>query len=291
MTTTNDWLGSLIDNVTNHSDSSVSYINEGDVSMKVNPVFMFLTKWILRLVCILIALLCPWANFQLIQFFRTRSFYKDSSAKWYVIFKAVCDITYMIISVPIIFCLTYNIDIIHRNSFTCKLVTYVHYLSDDLISMLLTLLCMDRMLRITCGFQFRQRFPLSICITTVVLFVILNVHHIVRLQHQNGFCHKTYFAIWDYDFDIYYSLIYTSVTWTIIFITSVNLSVSVYCDRSRRIKLKQQLQQKEQQKALSNVFFNSKDSPGFDNDRVGLIDNDGKDLVNKNISFYFLLFK
>ncbi|CAF4302918.1 unnamed protein product, partial [Rotaria magnacalcarata] len=87
--------------------------------------------------------------------------------------------------------------------------------------------------------------------------------------------HKLYLSIWDYDFDIYYSLIYTLITWAIIFIASINLTVSVYCDRERRLKLlkQQQQQQQQQQRYLSEILLNTTDSIAFDNDRAELIDN------------------
>ncbi|CAF0912793.1 unnamed protein product [Rotaria sordida] len=259
--------------MTVNNDSS-SYTNDPDVSVEANPSLIFASIWILRLACASIAFLCPWANYKLIKLFQTRRFYKESSAKWYIIFKAVFDITYISITVPIIICLTYDIDLIHRNILTCKLITYAHYLCDDLISMLLTLLCFDRMLRITCGYHFRQRFSLTICIITTIFFTIIHIHHLIRLQHRNGFCHKIYLSIWNYDFDIYYSLVYTSITWSIIFISLINLTVSIYCDRVRRSELKKPTQQQEQQlQKISQIFLNGTNSSGFNNDQLELLDN------------------
>ncbi|CAM4897720.1 unnamed protein product [Rotaria socialis] len=272
-TSSTAWIEAYLDNITNNSDL-LSLVSDNDAPVIPSSWIFFLMKWALRLSCISIFIVCPWANYQLIVLFRTRRYHKESSAKWYVIFKAIFDIGYMLVSVPIIFCLTFDIDVIHRNFLTCKLITYSHYLFDDLISMMLALLCIDRMMRITCSCRFRQRFALTVCIVTVAFFAIINIHHIIRLQHRNGFCHKLYLSIWDYDFDIYYSLIYTSITWAIIFIASINLTVSVYCDRERRLKLlKQQKQQRQQQKYLSKILLNTTDSIPFDNDRAELIDN------------------
>jgi hypothetical protein len=249
-TPTTSWIEDYLDNITGSNDgSSYLVVSEPD---KSKSVIVFLSKWFLRLACIFIIVVCPWANYKLIEFFRTRTFYKESSAKWYIMFKAVFDTVYMLISVPIIFCLTFNIDIIHRNIHTCQIITYLHYLSDDLISMMLALLCIDRMIRITFGHRLRKRFSLTLCIIATSFFVILNIHHILRLQHSDGFCHKIYFGIWDYDFDVYYSVIYTSITWIIIFIASINLSVSVYCDRARSNRLKQQQHLETTDKIFTN---------------------------------------
>ncbi|CAF3318897.1 unnamed protein product, partial [Rotaria sp. Silwood2] len=95
--------------------------------------------------------------------------------------------------------------------------------------------------------------------------------HIIRLQHRDGYCHKTSLSIWDYDFDVYYSLVYASVTWATIFISIINLTVSIYCDRIKRLQLRKQKQQQEQQQKLSKIFFNGIDSMEFDNDQVQLI--------------------
>ncbi|CAF3095014.1 unnamed protein product [Rotaria sp. Silwood2] len=271
ITSAPSWIDEYINSTTTNDDASSSHIDDHEISMRINSFVVFLSKWLLRLACISIALLCPWANYKLIKLFQTHRFHKESSAKWYITFKAVFDTAYMFVSVPIIFFLTYNIDIIHRNLLTCKLITYAHYLSDDLISMLLTLLCLDRMLRITCGYHLRQRFSLTICIITTVFFTIINIHHIIRLQHRDGYCHKTYLSIWDYDFDVYYSLVYTSVTWATIFISIINLTVSIYCDRIKRLQLRKQKQQQEQQQKLSKIFFNGIDSMEFYNDQVQLI--------------------
>ncbi len=239
-------------------------------------MFIFLSKWFLRVTCVFVIFACPWVNYKLIQFFQTRPFYKESSAKWYIIFKAIFDTLYILISIPIILSLTFNVDIIHKNIFTCKSITYIHYLSDDLISILLALLCIDRMARITCGCRLRQRVSLIICIIAVNFFLIINIHHIIRLQHRDGFCHKVYLGIRDYDFDIYYSFIYTSITWIIIFIASINLTVSVYCDRSRRIQLQKQTQKQQQEQKISQIFLNGGEPIGGDSDRVELIRSTGK---------------
>ncbi|CAF4890390.1 unnamed protein product, partial [Rotaria magnacalcarata] len=69
------------------------------------------------------------------------------------------------------------------------------------------------------------------------------------------------------------------ITWAIIFIASINLTVSVYCDRERRLKLlkqQQQQQQQQQQRYLSEILLNTTDSIAFDNDRAELIDNTGR---------------
>jgi hypothetical protein len=264
-----------LDNMTSDHDAS-SYLVPGEIPIRRNAVFIFLSKWFLRVTCVFVIFACPWVNYKLIQFFHTRPFYKESSAKWYIIFKAIFDTLYILISIPIILSLTFNVDIIHKNIFTCKSITYIHYLSDDLISILLALLCIDRMARITCGCRLRQRVSLIICIIAVNFFLIINIHHIIRLQHRDGFCHKVYLGIRDYDFDIYYSFIYTSITWIIIFIASINLTVSVYCDRSRRIQLQKQTQKQQQEQKISQIFLNGGEPIGGDSDRVELIRSTGK---------------
>lgn len=252
------------------SDEVHLELSNNQADPRPGTAFLFLFKWILRLTCLSIIFIAPWANYQLIKLFQTRPFHKRSSAKWYIIFKAIFDTLYMLISTPIIFSLTFNIDIIHRNMFTCKLLTYMHYLSDDLISIMLTLLCLDRMLRVTCGCRLRSRLSLGICIGTTVFFVLANMHHIVRLQHQDGFCQKIQITIMNNDFDIYYSYIYTSVTWTIIFIASLNLAVSVYCDRVRRRDVKQR-----QNISLARNLPRDSNSIGSDADHLGLIHHTG----------------
>lgn len=274
-TSTASWIEDYLDNTTSSNDASFSPTND-DVPMRSNSIIIFLSKWLLRLACIFVMFACPWANYKLIKFFQTRPFYKESSAKWYIIFKAVFDTLYMLISVPIIFCLTFHIDIIHKNFFTCKSITYVHYVSDDLISIMLAFLCIDRMIRITCGYRLRTRFSLTICVIALNFFLIINIHHIIRLQHRDGFCHKVYLGILEYDFDIYYSFIYTSVTWTIIFIASINLTVSVYCDRTRGMKLKKKQQKQEQEQKISKILLNGGDPIGGYSDRIELIHSTGK---------------
>jgi len=147
---------------------------------------------------------------------------------------------------------------------------------------------MDRMIRITCGYRLRKRFSLTTCIITTIIFLIINIHHVMRLQHRDGFCQKIYFGILDYDFDIYYSFIYTSVTWTIIFIASINLTVSVYCDRTRIMKLKNKEQQRQQEQKISKIFLNPNDSIGNYGDRVELIHSTGNQL-EKFIHLYNII--
>lgn len=233
---------------------------------------LFVFRWFLRYTCILVFFLCPWFNYKLIEFFQTRSFYKDSSSKWYIIYKAVFDTLYIIVSVPIIFFLTFKIDLIHKNYVTCKFFTYMHFLSDDVVSIMLVLLCIDRMIRITCNYHLRTRFSLIISTIALIIFAILHIHHIVRLKHQRGICRKVYLGVGDYDFDIYYSLLSTIITWTIIFAISIHLTVSVYCDRKRRLKLKTFQQQQEQQQKISKIFLNG----GRDSDRLELIHDTGR---------------
>ncbi|UJR26599.1 hypothetical protein I4U23_007919 [Adineta vaga] len=257
----------MLDNLTSSDDLSYT-VHSDETIIGPSSAFLFISKILLRLTCVCVLLLCPWMNFKLIQFFQTRIFYKDSSVKWYIIFKAVFDTLYILISIPIIFSLTFTIDIVHKNFITCKLITYLHYLTDDLISMMLTLACIDRMIRITCGTRLRTRFSLIVCIVVTCLFMILNIHHFIRLKHVDGFCHKTYFGIWDYDFDIYYSLVYTSISWFIIFISLINLTTSIYCDRARRLKMKQQQQQ---QQGIGKVFLQNGYPIGSDSDRLELI--------------------
>ena len=259
------------------SFTNLSLLNSTSVSTPPSSTLVSILQWILRFSCILTIFLCPWANYKLIELFQTRRFYKESSAKWYVIFKAASDVFYIIVFLPVIFFLTINIDVIHKNFLTCKLMTYSIYLSDDLISMFLTLLCVDRMIRITCGYRLRHTISLTVCIVITVFLAIINIHHIVRLQHRNGFCHKVYVGIWDYNFDIYYSFIYTCITWTIIFVTSINLMVSLYCDRTRRTRSKQQQQQQQQQyeRTMNKVLFTGGEPIGSDNDQAQLIHNAG----------------
>ncbi|CAF1434147.1 unnamed protein product [Adineta ricciae] len=254
------------------SDDQISYTVHSEDSVRPSSTSFLILKHFLRFTCLFVVIACPWANFKLIQFFKSHLFYKNSSLKWYIIHKAVFDTMYMLISIPIIGLLTFNIDVIHKNLFTCKFITYLHYLADDLITMMLTLACVDRMLRITCNLRLQTRFSLIICIVVTCLFALLNIHHIIRLQHSWGFCHKTYFGIWDYDYDIYYSLVYTSITWFIMFVSSLNLTVSVYCDRARRTKLNQSTQQNQQVQIDKGKPRNGR-SYAPDSDRLELIHN------------------
>ena len=257
----------LDDTITNRTSSSAIPVLYASKSWIVH-----LAEYFLRLVCIILFFLCPWANFQLIQFFRLRVFYKESSSKWYIIFKAVFDTVFSIISIPVIFFLTFNIDIIHHNTFTCKFVTYAHYTSDDLISILLTFLCIDRMIRITFGYHLRKRCSFTISIILITLFLNLNIHRLGRSEHIDGFCHKVYSSLWDYNFDIYYSYIFIAITWFVILIASINLFVSVYCDRVRNRKLRQQGQPSlALQENMKKISSNS-----IESDRLGLIDSTGK---------------
>ena len=228
-----------------------------------------LAEYFLRIACIILFFLCPWANSQLIQLFRTRSFYMESSAKWYVIFKAIFDTLFTMISIPVMFFLTFEIDFIHLNMFTCKFITYLHYTSDDLISILLTFLCIDRMIRITLGYRLRKRCSLTVCLILTVTFLNLNIHRLGHSEHIDGACHKVYTSIWDYNFDIYYSYIFIAITWLVILITSINVFVSVYCDRVRNKKIRQQ------QPIQGKIEKNS--SLQMDSDRLGLIDSAGND--------------
>lgn len=263
-----------LDNITNDTDIT-GYLDTDDISGRSGPIFPFLAKWILRLTCIFITLICPWANYKLVQLFQTRPFHKESSAKWYIIFKAIFDTSYIIVSIPMIFFLTFNVDLIHRNVFTCKLIIYLHYLADDLISLMFTLLCIDRMIRITCGYHLRTCFSLIICLIVTGFFMIMNIHHLIRLQHRDGFCQRKPLSIGDYDFDIYYPIIYTLILWTIIFIVSINVTLNIYCDRAHRMQLKKRQQQQEQEQNLSKIFLNGSDSTGLDSDRIGLIHSTG----------------
>jgi hypothetical protein len=256
-----------LDNLTSTIDIQIYQNNDDIPTRPPNSTVLLLLKWFLRSTCIFTIFVCPWANYKLIQLFQTRPFHKESSSKWYIIFKAIFDTLYMLVSAPIILCLTFGIDIIHRNFLTC-----------DLISILLTLLCIDRMIRITCGYRLRERFPLAVCTIVTSFFVIINIHHIIRLQHKDGFCQKVYLGVIDYDFDIYYSFIFTSITWTIIFIASLNLTVSVYCDRTRRLQFKKTQQQQQQQQRMSKILQNGGDPLGADSDRLELIHSTGNDI-------------
>ena len=249
------------DNITSSSANSIHHFSQS------KSWIVHLAEYFIRIACIILFFLCPWANFQLIQFFRTRAFYMESSSKWYVIFKAIFDTLFSMISIPAMFFLTFEIDFIHLNMFTCKFVTYLHYTLDDLISIILTFLCIDRMIRITLGYRLRKRCSLTICIILTATFLNLNIHRLGHSEHIDGACHKVYTSIWDYNFDIYYSYIFVSITWLVILITSINVFVSVYCDRVRNKKLRQQ------QPAQAKIQQNS--SNQNDSDRLGLIDSTG----------------
>ena len=244
-----------------------------DIVLFVPPpaIIVYLLKWTLRFMCLTVFFIAPWANYQLIKFFQQQPYYNQSSAKWYIILKAVYDIVYVIISTPIIFSLTFGIDIVHRNAFTCKFVTYIHYLSDDLISMMVALLCIDRMLRITCSYRFRTRCSLTISIIFLVILSIINGHHLLRLQHEFGFCHKTTLTIFSSEFDIFYSCVFTSIVWSFIFLTLINLIVAIHYYRANKKKIENQkikIQAKKQEHA-------SKPADDY-GDRLGLIENSGK---------------
>lgn len=266
---------STISSIKEYLDETMNNRTNASTFHPINPSKSWnvhLAEYVLRIACIILFFLCPWANFQLIQFFRLRPFYKESSSKWYIIFKAIFDTIFSIISLPVIFFLTFSIDIIHHNTFTCKFVTYAHYTSDDLISILLTFLCIDRTIRITFGYHLRKRCSFTISIILITLFLNLNIHRLGRSEHIDGFCHKVYSSLWDYNFDIYYSYVFIAITWFIILIASINLFVSVYCDRVRSKKLRQQGQPSLSLQAnMKQISSNSMES-----DRLGLIDSTGK---------------
>jgi len=273
-TSTSSWLETVLDNLTSTDDDFHSFNTE---STPTSQSFLItFSKWILRVFCIVIFILCPLTNYLLIKLFLTQPYYNQSSAKWYIIFKAVFDTLYAVISTPLIFFLTCGWDLIHRSYFSCITLTYIHYFSDDLISNMLALLCIDRMARIVCNYRIRERFSLTVCSIAVGLMLLVNIHHIVRLRHSDGICHKIYFSIGDYDFDIYYSFVYTLITWTIIFIASINLLVSICCDRVKRSKLKQQQQQQQQVQLNSQTMLVSGDGViGHDSDRLELMNHTG----------------
>jgi hypothetical protein len=254
------------------SPSNVPYDTSYTTSYtRPNSVLVYALQWTLRLMCVSSAMLAPWANYRLIRLFQERTYHRQSSAKWYIIFKAVFNTFYILTSTPIIFFMTFNTDIIHHNVFTCKFITYMHYLTDDLVSIMLMLLCIDRVIRITCAYRLRTRISLWICICVTILFILINIHHIVRLQHRDGFCHKVEMMVLESDFDVYYSYTFTSITWSIILLSSINLLVTVYCDRVRRLKLQHAQDEQHFRASLAKTI-----DIHSDNDRLGLIDHIGR---------------
>ncbi len=222
---------SLINNTLNNTLDSTS-------------LFLQLSLWPLRIVCPLLIIICPIANWMCISVFQS-PIYNRSSSKWYFIFIAIFDTIYVLVTAPLIFLITLEIYILNWNILFCKLIVFLNYLSCQISAGLLACLSIDRFLATSCLFLYRYNCTTNVskyvCLCVILMFSIVNSHYLIGYTiDSDGYCsirhYKWYGDIYS-RLNVVYLLSYSIIPFTIITICNIFIVISV-CQNKANMKKK-----------------------------------------------------
>ncbi|CAF0851592.1 unnamed protein product [Rotaria sp. Silwood1] len=193
-----------------------------------------LSLWPLRIVCPLLIIFCPIANWICIYIFQSRTYHRSSS-KWYFIFIAIFDTIYVLVTAPLIFLITFEIYILNWNVLLCKLIFFLNYLSCQISAGLLACLSIDRLVATSCLLLYRYHCTTNVskyvCLLVILILSIINSHYLIGYTiDSNGYCsiryYKWYENIYSY-LNIVYLLSYSIIPFTIISICNLFIVINV----------------------------------------------------------------
>ncbi|CAF1038568.1 unnamed protein product [Rotaria sordida] len=202
-----------------------------------------LSLWPLRIVCPLLIIFCPIANWICIHIFQSR-IYNRSSSKWYFIFIAIFDTIYVLVTAPLIFLITLEIYILNWNILLCKFIVFLNYLSCQISAGLLACLSIDRLVATSCLLLYRYHCTTNIskyvCSFVILILSIINSHYLIGYTIDlDGYCsiryYKWYENIYSY-LNIVYLLSYSIMPFTIISICNLFIVINVCRNKSHMKK-------------------------------------------------------
>lgn len=209
-----------------------------------NTWLLQISLWPVRIVCPLLIILCPIANWICITIFQSR-IYNRSSSKWYFIFIAIFDTIYVLVTAPLIFLLTFEIYILNWNIFFCKIIVFFNYLACQISAGLLACLSIDRLLATSCLFLYRYNCTAHlskyVCFCVIFMLSMINCHYLIgyRIDTQ-GFCSTRYYPWYAKIYshlNVVYLLSYSIIPFTIITICNIFIVISV-CQNKSNMKKK-----------------------------------------------------
>ncbi|UJR23482.1 hypothetical protein I4U23_026481 [Adineta vaga] len=231
------------------------YNNSTNVTSDSMTWLLQFSLWPIRIVCPLLIVLCPIANWICISIFQS-PIYHRSSSKWYFIFIAIFDTIYVLVTAPLIFLITFQIYIMNINIISCKLIVFLNYLSCQISAGLLACLSIDRLLATTCLYLYRYSCTTNIskyvCICVILMLSLINSHYLIGYTIDNGFCTKKHYIWYDriYSYlNVVYLLSYSIIPFTIIAICNVFIVISV-CQNKSNLKKKYSI--KKPMKIINN---------------------------------------
>lgn len=200
--------------------------------------------WPLRIVCPLLFIFCPIANWICICIFQSR-IYSRSSSKWYFICIAIFDTIYVLVTAPLIFLLTLEIYILNWNILICKSFVFLNYLSCQISAGLLACLSIDRLIATSCLLVYRYHCTTHVskyvCFFVILTFSLVNAHYLIGYTiDSNGHCsmrHYPWYARSYSHLNVVYLLSYSIIPFTIISICNLFIVTSV-CQTKSMIQKK-----------------------------------------------------
>ncbi|CAF2425572.1 unnamed protein product [Rotaria sp. Silwood2] len=198
-----------------------------------------LSFWPLRIVCPLLIIFCPTANWICIYIFQSRIYHRSSS-KWYFIFIAIFDTIYVLVTAPLIFLITFEIYILNWNILLCKLIVFLNYLSCQISAGLLACLSIDRLVATSCLLLYRYHCTTSIskyvCLVVILILSIINSHYLIGYTiDSDGYCSTRYYPWYQKIYsslNIVYLLSYSIIPFTIISICNLFIVINVCQNKS-----------------------------------------------------------
>lgn len=203
-----------------------------------NQLLQF-SLWPLRIVCPLLVIVSPLANWICICVFQSRV-YNRSSSKWYFIFIAIFDTIYVLVTAPLIFLITFQIYILNWNILFCKLIVFFNYLSCQISAGLLACLSIDRLIATSCISVYRYgcstKVSKYVCLCVILTLSLINSHYLIGYTiDSDGYCsvrhYKWYGNIYSL-LNIGYLLSYSIIPFTIISICNLFIVVNVCRNKS-----------------------------------------------------------
>ena len=203
-----------------------------------------LSLWPLRIVCPLLFILCPIANWICICIFQSRT-YSRSSSKWYFICIAIFDTVYVLVTAPLIFLLTFQIYILNWNILLCKSFVFLNYFSCQISAGLLACLSIDRLIATSCLLVYRYHCTTHVskyvCFVVVLIFSLVNSHYLIGYTiDSNGHCSMRHYQWYARNYsrlNVVYLLSYSILPFLIISICNLFIVTSV-CQTKSMIRRK-----------------------------------------------------
>ena len=220
-------------------------MNESDLNT-TNHLTNSSTLWLVvlslvpfRIVCPILFIFCPIANFVCINIFLS-PLYNRSSSKWYFIGIAIFDTIYVTVTAPLMFLLSFQIYIVNWNVLLCKSILFLNYLSCQISAGLLACLSIDRLIATSCSMIYRRRcstnLSKNVCLVIIAIFSIVNLHYLIGYSiDSQGRCTNQYYQ-WYANYysylNIVYFLSYSIVPFTVITVCNFFIVQSVYRTKS-----------------------------------------------------------